>query len=184
MEAFVFLVAAAGAVAGAVTLILAKNPVYAALGMLGTLFSLAVLYVTQLAHFVAAVQVVVYAGAIMTLFLFVIMLIGVDAVEDTSERLPSQRVAAVVVIVGAVLFGGYLWLSNTFTWSLARAEVDPLVGSIEATGLILFREWLLPFEVTSLLLIIAAIGAVALALFRPARRHVGDPGSGDSGGER
>lgn len=182
MEGFVFFVAAAGAVAGAVTLILAKNPVYAALGMLGTLFSLAVLYVTQLAHFVAAVQVVVYAGAIMTLFLFVIMLIGVDATEDTSESLPSQRIAAVVVVAGAVLFGGYLWLSNSFSWSLARVEGDPLVGSIEATGLILFREWLLPFEVTSLLLIIAAIGAVALALFRPARRRVG--GSDNPGGGR
>ena len=170
MEAFVFFVAAAGAIAGALTLILAKNPVYAALGMLGTLFSLAVLYVTQLAHFVAAVQVVVYAGAIMTLFLFVIMLIGVDQVEDTSEKLMSQRVAALVVIAGSVLFGGYLWLSNSFTWSLAEGDAPAPAGSIEATGRLLFEEWLLPFEVTSLLLIIASIGAIALALFRPTRR--------------
>ncbi len=171
METFVFLVAAVGALAGGLTLILARNPVYAALGMLGTLFSLAVLYVTQLAHFVAAVQVVVYAGAIMTLFLFVIMLIGVDEVEDTSETLPGQRLAALVVIGGSVLFGGYLWLTNTFTWSLARSQVDAPVGSVEATGRIIFEEWLLPFEVTSLLLIIASIGAIALALFRPTRRE-------------
>ncbi|UCG39884.1 MAG: NADH-quinone oxidoreductase subunit J [Acidimicrobiia bacterium] len=170
MELFVFIVAGIGALAGALTLILAKNPVYAALGMLGTLFSLAVLYVTQLAHFVAAVQVVVYAGAIMTLFLFVIMLIGVDRAEDTSEKLTSQRYGAIAVLAGAVLFAGYLWLSGTFTWSLAASNGPPPVGSIEETGFLLFAEWLLPFEVTSLLLIVASVGAVALALFRPLRR--------------
>ena len=170
MELFVFVIAGLGALAGALTLILAKNPVYAALGMLGTLFSLAVLYVTQLAHFVAAVQVVVYAGAIMTLFLFVIMLIGVDQTEDTAETLTSQRVGAIAVLAGAVLFAGYLWLSGSFTWSLAESAGETPVGSIEATGYLLFEQWLLPFEVTSLLLIVASVGAVALALFRPVRR--------------
>lgn len=170
MELFVFVVAGTGALAGAVTLIMAKNPVYAALGMLGTLLSLAVLYVVQLAHFVAAVQVVVYAGAIMTLFLFVIMLIGVDRAEDTSESLPGQRIAALVVVAGSALFGGYLWLSGRFAWSLARSADPAPTGSIEATGRLLFEEWLLPFEVTSLLLVIASIGAVALALFRPTRK--------------
>ncbi len=170
MELIVFVIAGLGALAGALTLILAKNPVYAALGMLGTLFSLAVLYVTQLAHFVAAVQVVVYAGAIMTLFLFVIMLIGVDQAEDTAETLTSQRFGAIAVLGGAVLFAGYLWLSDSFTWSLAETAGESPVGSIEATGYLLFEQWLLPFEVTSLLLIVASVGAVALALFRPVRR--------------
>ena len=69
----------------------ARNPVYAAMGLLATLFSMAVLYVLNLAHFVAAVQIIVYAGAVMTLFLFVIMLIGVDKAEDLSETIPHQR---------------------------------------------------------------------------------------------
>ena len=111
-----------------------------------------------------------YAGAIMTLFLFVIMLIGVDRAEDTSEKLTSQRYGAIAVLAGAVLFAGYLWLSGTFTWSLAASNGPPPVGSIEETGFLLFAEWLLPFEVTSLLLIVASVGAVALALFRPLRR--------------
>jgi NADH-quinone oxidoreductase subunit J len=166
-ELVIFVLMGIGAVAGGLTLILAKNPVYSALGMLGTLFSLAVLYVSQLAHFVAAVQVVVYAGAIMTLFLFVIMLVGVDKSEDTSETIRGQRTAALGVVAGAVLLAGYLWLSGVFTWTIAGAGTDPVNGTVEATGTLLFSEWVLPFEVTSLLLIIASVGAVGLALFRP-----------------
>ena len=79
VETVMFVLMAAGAIAGALSVVLAKNPVYAALGLLGTLFSLAVIYVVNLAHLVAAVQVIVYAGAVMTLFLFVIMMIGVLA---------------------------------------------------------------------------------------------------------
>lgn len=166
-ELIIFVLMGIGAVAGALTLILAKNPVYSALGMLGTLFSLAVLYVTQLAHFVAAVQVVVYAGAIMTLFLFVIMLVGVDKSEDTSETIKGQRAAALGVVAGAALLAGYLWLSGVFTWTVVGGGTDPVNGTAEATGTLLFSEWVLPFEVTSLLLIVASVGAVGLALFRP-----------------
>lgn len=166
-ELVIFVLMGLGAVAGGLTLILARNPVYSALGMLGTLFSLAVLYVTQLAHFVAAVQVVVYAGAIMTLFLFVIMLVGVDRAEDTSETIRGQRTAALGVVAGAALLAGYLWLSGVFTWSVVGSGTEPPNGTVEATGTLLFGEWVLPFEVTSLLLIIASIGAVGLALFRP-----------------
>lgn len=166
-ELIIFILMGAGALAGALTLILAKNPVYSALGMLGTLFSLAVLYVTQLAHFIAAVQVVVYAGAIMTLFLFVIMLVGVDKEEDTSETIRGQRAAALGVVAGAALLAGYLWLSGVFTWTVVAEGTDPVNGTVEATGMLLFSEWVLPFEVTSLLLIIASVGAVGLALFRP-----------------
>ncbi|MFB3051568.1 MAG: NADH-quinone oxidoreductase subunit J, partial [Acidimicrobiia bacterium] len=77
-ESILFVLMAVGALVGAVTIVAARNPVYSAMGLLGTLFSVAVLYVLQLAHLVAAVQVIVYAGAVLTLFLFVIMLIGVD----------------------------------------------------------------------------------------------------------
>ena len=166
-ELVIFIVAGAGALAGALTLVLAKHPVYSALGMLGTLFSLAVLYVSQLAHFVAAVQVVVYAGAIMTLFLFVIMLIGVDKVEDTKETIRGQRLGAIGVLAASGLLGGYLWLSGIFTWEVVGTGTEPVNGTIEETGKLLFAEWVLPFEVTSLLLIVASVGAVGLALFKP-----------------
>lgn len=169
-ELVIFVLMGIAALAGALTLILAKNPVYSALGMLGTLFALAVLYVTQLAHLVAAVQIVVYAGAIVTLFLFVIMLVGVDRDEDTRETIRGQRAAAIGVVGGAAVLAGYLWLSGVFTWSIAGSGTEPVNGTVQATGRLLFSEWLLPFEVTSLLLIIASVGAVGLALFRPRRK--------------
>ena len=148
-----------------------RHDVYAALGMLGTLFSLAVLYVTQLADFVAAVQVVVYAGAIMTLFLFVIMLIGVDRSENLEERLPMQRQLTIglglAFLVLIALIGGNAWITAP------EAAVAPN-GTVEAIADLLFTDWLLPFEVTTLLLIIASVGAIALAQYDPRRRQEGE----------
>ena len=91
VELVLFALMAIAALAGALAVVFARNPVYGALGLLGTLFSLAVIYIVNLAHLVAAVQVIVYAGAVMTLFLFVIMLIGVDREENLRESLPFQR---------------------------------------------------------------------------------------------
>ena len=102
VETVIFVIAALAALAGAVTVVLARNPIYSAVGLLGTLFSVAILYVVQLAHLVAAVQVIVYAGAVMTLFLFVIMLIGVDKEEKRVEPLPRQRLW-VGILAGAVI---------------------------------------------------------------------------------
>jgi NADH-quinone oxidoreductase subunit J len=167
VETGLFVLLAAACLAGAVTVVLARNPVHAAMGLLGTLFSLGVIYVINLAHLVAAVQIIVYAGAVMTLFLFVIMLIGVDRVEDTSEPLPRQRlyVAALggvmLVVAGALAIGG------RFSWTPgAVAGGPPLEGTIERLAEQLFTVWLLPFEATALLLTIAAAGAIALAYFK------------------
>ena len=91
VELVVFGLMGAAALLGSLTVVRARNPVYAAMGLLATLFSMAVLYVLNLAHFVAAVQIIVYAGAVLTLFLFVIMLIGVDKAEDLRENIPHQR---------------------------------------------------------------------------------------------
>src|SRR5918995_3806092 len=98
MELAVFLIAGAACIAGALGVVLNSNPVHAALSLVGTLFGIAVLFIAQEAHFLAAVQVIVYAGAIVVLFLFVLMLLGVDRAEDLSiEPIGGQRVAAVVV---------------------------------------------------------------------------------------
>src|SRR3546814_7405297 len=98
MELFVFLVAGAACLAGALGVVLSRNPVHAALSLVGTLFGIAVLFIAQEAHFLAAVQVIVYAGAIVVLFLFVLMLLGVDRSEDLSiEPIGGQRIAAVIV---------------------------------------------------------------------------------------
>ena len=99
MELFVFLVAGGACIVGALGVVLNSNPVHAALSLVGTLFGIAVLFVAQEAHFLAAVQVIVYAGAIVVLFLFVLMLLGVDRAEDLSiEPLGgAQRIAAVLI---------------------------------------------------------------------------------------
>ena len=94
VETVLFFVFGAAAILGALTMVWARNPVYSAFGLMLTMFSLAVFYVSNAGHFVAAIQVIVYAGAVMTLFLFVIMLIGVDKAEQRTEHLRFQRPAA------------------------------------------------------------------------------------------
>src|SRR5690606_28569139 len=156
------------AIAGALTALFSQNPVYAALGLLGTLFSLGVIYVVNLAHLVAAVQVIVYAGAVLTLFLFVIMMIGVDQDEDMSESLPFQRPLVGGLAVITLLVGGGLALGGRFDWvPTASGQEAPPNGTVEALAGRLFTDWVLAFEVTALLLTIAAAGAIALAFFKP-----------------
>ncbi|MCB2224323.1 MAG: NADH-quinone oxidoreductase subunit J [Actinobacteria bacterium] len=164
VELVLFVIFAICALFGAVTMVWARNPVYSALGLMLTMFSLAVFYVSNAGHFVAVVQVIVYAGAVMTLFLFVIMLIGVDKAEDRSETLPLQRPAALVLLA---LFAAGVLVAGARAWTTGyTAPGEAVNGTIEAIGSRLFDTWLLPFEVTALLLIIAAAGTIALAFFR------------------
>lgn len=172
VEAIVFAIAGLAALAGAVTVVMARNPIYSAIGLLGTLFSVAVLYVVQLAHLVAAVQVIVYAGAVMTLFLFVIMLVGVDKEERREETLPMQRVWVGVVAGGIILFAALVTLVGDFEWVPAASDAvipDQTNGTIQAVAEPLFTDWVLAFEATALLLTIAAAGAVVLAQFKRKR---------------
>jgi NADH-quinone oxidoreductase subunit J len=164
-EPILFVLMATGALFGAVTVVLARNPVHSAMGLMGTLFSVAVLYVLQLAHLVAAVQIIVYAGAVMTLFLFVIMMIGVDKEEDTSDDLPFQRVGVAALGLVIVFFVAALSLFGDFVWVPAAGEVDPQAtnGTVQAVAAPMFTDWVLAFEATALLLTIAAAGAIALA---------------------
>ena len=168
IEALLFVLMAIAAIAGAVTVVAARNPVYSAMGLLGTLFSVAVLYVLQLAHLVAAVQIIVYAGAVLTLFLFVIMLIGVDKSEQRDEKLPYQRLVVGGLAVAIVLLAGGVTLFGDFVWVPAppKAGVEAINGTIQAVARPLFTDWVLAFEATALLLTIAAAGAIALAHYR------------------
>ena len=166
VELVIFVLMGAAAVAGALSVVLAKNPVHGAMGLLGAMFSLGVFYVVNLGHLIAAVQVIVYAGAVMTLFLFVIMMIGVDRAEDLTEHLPHQRnlvlglIGVLAITVVALVVGG------EFAWvPLATAGGEIPNGTVEAIAGLMFTDWLLPFEVTALLLTIAAAGAIALAYF-------------------
>lgn len=170
IEFILFIILAAVAIFGALAVVFARNPVYGAMGLMMTLFSLAVFYVVHLAHLVAAVQVIVYAGAVMTLFLFVIMMIGVDKEEDRTEQLPMQRqyVGALGLVV--VLVAGIAVVGGRFDWVRPATSTVEVNGTVQEVGRLLFTDWILPFEATSLLLIIAAAGAIALAYYGPRRR--------------
>jgi len=165
MEAAVFAVGAVICVAGAAGVILNRNPVHSALSLVATLFGVAVLFIAQEAHFLAAVQVIVYAGAIVVLFLFVIMLLGVDRSEDLAdEPLVGQRPAAVVVglLLGGVLAGTLSAATITGLRSVG-GEADDGTPNVTQIGRLLFTDYLFAFEVTSVLLVIGVVGAVVLA---------------------
>ena len=175
MEAAVFLVSAAVVLIGAVGVIVSRNPVHAALSLVGTLFGVAVLFVAQEAHLLAAVQVMVYAGAIVVLFLFVIMLLGVDRAENLrSEPLSGQRPLALLVgllaLVGllVVIVGGSAATTGGESLTAAITGESPDVDQIAT---VLFTDYVLAFELTGALLTIAVVGAVVLAR-RPPRSSV------------
>jgi NADH-quinone oxidoreductase subunit J len=169
VETIVFLIAAAIVLVGAVGVVAFRNPVHSALSLVATLFGVAVLFVAMEAHLLAAVQVIVYAGAIVVLFLFVIMLLGVDKEESLREDpLPLQRPLA--------LLGGAATLGLLLT--ILIASEDPTTGgegvggfgdrpNVEALARVLFSDYVFAFEITSLLLTIAVVGAVVLAKRAP-----------------
>jgi len=161
----VFLVAAVIVLAGALGVVTARHPVHCALFLIQTLFGVAMLFVSELAHFLAAVQVIVYAGAIVVLFLFVIMLLGVDKAENVAaEPLRAQRPTAILLgIIGLAEFAGLVRAGQWATGAPSVSGAANAAGSnVELLGRSLFSTYLLPFEVTSVLLVIAVVAAVTL----------------------
>jgi NADH-quinone oxidoreductase subunit J len=165
MEWAVFVISAVAALAGAAGVVMSRKPVHAAMSLVMTLFSVAVFFVLQGAHFLAAVQVIVYAGAIVVLFLFVIMLLGIDKEDILDEPLPAQRPLA--LLVGVALFAGLLLFAGILQPTGAPAERGSAtqgdVANVERLARSLFTDFLWPFEITSALLVIAVVGAVVLA---------------------
>ena len=170
VDKIVFAIAAVACLAGAVGVIAAKNPVHSALSLVGTLFGVAIEFVGLGAHFLAAVQVVVYAGAIVVLFLFVIMLLGVDEVDDLeTDPLTGQRPAAAIIGVLAVGLLLLLAVRGVQVSSGVHSASGKLTGAsnIELLGRALFTDYVFAFELTSALLVIAVVGAVVLARRAP-----------------
>jgi NADH-quinone oxidoreductase subunit J len=167
IDVIVFIVAAVICIVGALGVILAKNPVHSALMLVMTLFGIAVHFVAQEAHFLAAVQVIVYAGAIVVLFLFVIMLLGIDRAQDLEfDALPVQKWAAALFGAGALIVTGALIrvVDNPVTGEAAvGGAIDGTTSDVRLLARSLFSDHVYAFELTSLLLVIAVIGAVVLA---------------------
>jgi NADH-quinone oxidoreductase subunit J len=165
VERYVFWPMAVLSVTSALLMIRARNTVHAALLLVGNFFTLAVLYVLLEAHFLAAVQVIIYAGAIMVLFLFVIMLLGVDREDAVEETIPFLRLLRPATYVLAAGFAGILvWMIRSTFSGLGFAGLTEAnaSGNTQEVGRILFNKYVFPFEVASVLLIIAAIGAMVL----------------------
>ncbi len=157
-----FWVLALVSVVGALGVVAAPKAVYSAISLATTMIALAVLYIAQDAPFLGVVQIVVYTGAVMMLFLFVLMLIGVDSSESLVETIRGQRVAAITVGIGfgILLVAG---IGNVSVAGFVGLEQANQAGNVEGLAALIFTQYLWAFELTGALLITAALGAMVLA---------------------
>jgi NADH-quinone oxidoreductase subunit J len=162
MSALLFILFAGMAVGCAVSMVAQRNPLYSAISLIGVFISLACLYVTLAAPFIAAVQVIVYAGAIMVLVVFVIMLLNVE--EEERQPLRLRSLAPIAVGLAAVLFAEAAFIIFFVQASPATPTRNISdVGLTSSIGAGLFTTYILPFEITSILLLMAIVGAITLA---------------------
>ncbi|MGH7369945.1 MAG: NADH-quinone oxidoreductase subunit J [Candidatus Methylomirabilaceae bacterium] len=171
MEWVIFIPLAAMALATAACVVMLRNPIYCALSLVGTFFALSGLYLLLQAQFIAMVQVIIYAGAIMVLFLFVIMLLDLGHEPPAWSRHDRPRLLLNVALILLLLLELTLairpGISKAIRGPYTSAVVDA-VGNTQLVGQMLFTDFLIPFEITSIILLIAIIGAMVLA-----RRHLG-----------
>ncbi len=164
-EAVVFWVCAVLAVTGALGMVLSRKAVHSALWVALTMINLAVLYVANSAPFLGMVQIVVYTGAVMMLFLFVLMVVGVDASDSLIETIKGQRLAATLLTIGLAIL--LIWGLGSSLTGVPAVGLDAANaadgGNVEGIAHLIFTRYLLVFELTSGLLITAAMGAMVLA---------------------
>ncbi len=158
-----FLIFAIVAIAGAVNLLAQRHPINSALSLIVVMMSLSVLYLMLGAEFVAAVQVIVYAGAIMVLFVFTIMLLNAGEEERTDGSLVAARFGYPAAVLFVVLMA---WVVTRHGRALP-IHLGEFLGSTQDVARLLFRDFLLPFEITSVLILVAIMGAVVLARREP-----------------
>jgi NADH-quinone oxidoreductase subunit J len=154
----IFLLLAVLTVASALVIVIHRNPIYSALGLVSTLFLMAVLFVGLEAHMVAVLQIIVYAGAIVVLFLFVIMLLNLQVEERETVSRPLISAA----VVGGLALGLLVLVGIGLTPLAPPVPVQPGYGGTQSLGERLFTAYLLPFELTSVLLLVAIVGAVVV----------------------
>jgi NADH-quinone oxidoreductase subunit J len=154
-----FFACAAFAVAGAILLILAREPIHSALALILVMVALAVLYLLLGAEFIAAVQIIVYAGAIMVLFVFVIMLLNAGVEERTNWSKMAKYVGLPLGIFLLLEIADWIWRSGT----AGNGSAAPAAFSTRALSMELFKQYLFPFEATSILILIAILAALVLA---------------------
>jgi len=163
LELVTFLVLALVAIATALGMLLSRNAIYSALFLVLNFITVAVFYLLLGAPFIAMAQITVYAGAIMVLFLFVIMLLGADALPRT-QVLPWQKPLAIALAVILGIESTYILLTKARPSGdiLPPSDVANTMDNLRQMGDVLFKQYLLPFEVTSILLLVAMVGAIVL----------------------
>ena len=159
-EKWVFWVFAIPLIVSAAGVVVARNPVNSAMSLVAAFFFLAGIYVLLTAHLLAFLQVLVYAGAIMVLFLFVIMLLTTGDEYPARSRWKAMQALGVAGAAGVM---AVVWVAIRDLGSLPMRLVPPDFGTVKAVGRLLFTQYLLPFEATSLLLLVAIVGAVVVA---------------------
>lgn len=177
MDAVLFFTFAAVAMVGALGVVTSRNPVHSAMFLVLTMITMAGFFLMQDADLVAIIQIVVYASAIVVLFLFVIMLLGVDRHETLDDPRRFQRPAALglgmLLLAEILVLAGREWVTGE--QSVRGALDEPATGNVERLARSLFTDFFWPFEVTAALLVIAVVGGVVLARRsrRPARSEAG-----------
>ena len=162
----IFYLFAALSVFGALGVLFLKNPIHCALSLVGTFFCLGSIYVMLNAEFVAVIQVLIYAGAIMVLFLFVLMLLSSSDTEMSSNKWTAGNILAGILSLGIFVQIAYLFTGNELklgTKGEYPIEVVEEIGSIALIGRLLFTDYILSFEIIVILLLVAVIGAVVIA---------------------
>ena len=171
MELVLFVVLGAIAIAAALGVIIARKPIYSALSLLVNFCSLAGLYILLNAQFLAAVQVIAYAGAIVVLFLFATMLLGGGKEAEETPNVKRQTSSYLAMALAFVLLTevGYVLVSGTLTGTQGTDTPEAIasMGNVQAIGELLFTDYLLPFELAAVLLLIGIVGAVVLAKKKP-----------------
>ncbi len=158
MEQILFYLLGGSALASAVYFVFAKNPLYAILSLIVTMFSIAGLYILLNAQFLGIVQIIVYAGAIMVLFLYILMMLNLNKEDESKKHNINKFIgifAAGILFIG--LLGAYKGLSGN---SVASANLDNSVGLTKNLGKLLFNEYVLPFELASIMILAGIVGAV------------------------
>ncbi len=162
-ELFAFVILGLVAVVSGIAVITAKNPIHAVMYLVTNFFALAMFYLVLAAQFIAFLQILVYAGAIMVLFLFVVMILNLTgAIESVRDKLPAQKWIAVALAVVLMLEFAAIAGSGSIATPRAGALAESF-GTSKPIGLLLYSQYLLPFEVTSVLLLIAMVGSIVLA---------------------
>lgn len=159
MDQILFYLFSALALGSASYFVFAKNPLYAILSLIVTFFTIAALYILLNAQFLGIIQIIVYAGAIMVLFLYVLMMLNLNK-EDESKKHNINKLVGIVA--GGILFVGMLGAYKGLKTGVATKDVDVSVGLTKNLGRLLFNEYVLPFELASILILAGIVGAVLI----------------------